>query len=246
MDKKLNIGLVCIATLKYKQFIPQLLEGVKKYFMIEHNVIVFLFTDETMEYEGDSRVGVIQKVIPPYKFPFASLYRFKIFNNHIWPLASMDYLFYSDIDMRFENIVGNEILCNGITVVYHPGFYSKKEVVGHWGSNGVVKESSAWLEPDKRFGYVAGGFNGATTKEFLEMARVLNDNITKDEENEVMAEYHDESHLNCYLKSYNGDVLYLTPEYCMVEQPNLRQAWGIENLTPRIVALAKNHSEIRN
>lgn len=246
MGKQLNIGLVCIATLKYKIFIPQLLEGVKKYFMPDHKVTMFLFDDEYADYEGDERVRVQQHPIQSYSFPYASLYRYKIFSAHQYQLSKMDYIYYSDIDMRFENIVSDEILCDGLTVVYHPGYYSKKEIVGHWGSNGVARESLAWIEPEKRFGYVAGGFNGARTKEFLEMSKILSERITDDEQRGVMAEYHDESFLNTYLKNYNGNVLYLTPEYCMVEQNNLRELWGISELTPRLIALAKDHNQIRN
>lgn len=243
----MNIGLLIIATNKYKQFVPQLFEGVKKFFLAEHNITVFLFTDEIGEYEGNSRVAIVQHIIPAYKFPLATLYRYKVFYNHVWQLAAMDYLFYSDVDMRFESMVGNEILGNGLTFVYHPGYYSKKEVIGHWGSNGVVKESTAWIEPDLRFGYVAGGFNGGKMSVFMDMAKRLDEKITWDESLGVMAEYHDESHANAYLKNeYNGEVLYLDPSYCMVEQMELRRLWNIIDLPARIVALAKDHNSIRS
>lgn len=241
----MNIGLCVITTLKYKQFFSQLLEGVKKHFLLNHNIKIFLFTDEFIPYIGDERVKIEQHPIESYKFPYATLYRYKIFNRYSNLLSQMDYLFYSDADMNFCNPVEDNILGKGLTVVYHPGFYSQREKVGHWGSNGVVKQSLAWLEPEKRFGYVAGGFNGGTVESFLNMCELLNDAIDDDESRGVMAEYHDESHINFYIKYFLGEVLYLTPEYCMVEQEGLRQAWGISELIPRIIAMAKDHKSLR-
>lgn len=244
--QQMNIGLCVITTLKYKQFFPQLLEGVKKYFLVHHKIKIFLFTDEFIPSFGNERVTIEQHPIESYRFPFASLYRYKIFSKyHRW-LSEMDYIFYSDVDMNFCDTVDDNILNDGLTVVYHPGFYSQREKVGHWGSNGVSEKSLAWVDPKRRFGYVAGGFNGGIAESFLQMSAVLNNRIHADELNGVLAEYHDESHLNWYVKNnYLDSILYLTPEYCLVEQNVLREMWGISNLTPRIIAMAKDHKTIR-
>lgn len=242
----MNIGLCCIATGSYKMFVPKLLEGVKKHFMPLHRVIVFVFNDEYLILEANERVSVNQYPIYPYKFPYATLMRYHIFYNHRHELSKMDYIFYTDVDMDFVDVVSDDILCDGLTMTYHPGFYSKKDIVGQWGSNGVAKESLAWLEPEKRKGYVAGGFNGGRSEDFLEMANILNQNISDDEKRGVMAEYHDESHMNLYIKKYYlGKIKYLDPSYCLVEQKELRLAWGISHLPERIIALAKDHKSIR-
>jgi Glycosyltransferase family 6 len=246
--KPLNIGLCVITTRKYKQFFPQLLEGIKKYFVPDHSVTVFLFTDETGNYfESDGRVKVEQHLIPALAWPYATLYRYKVFHQHADHLSKMDYLFYSDADMSFVDVVGNEIMGEGLTVTYHPGFYAKRDIVGHWGSNGVVRESLAWIPEYKRKGYVAGGFNGATADEFLKMSRLLDDLISQDERKGIIAEHNDESFLNAYVKHYPGiPTKYLSPEYCCVEQIHLRHAWGIGDIHPRLIALSKNHKEIRS
>lgn len=244
--KQIDVGLCIIATRKYKQFFPQLFEGVKKYFLPDHNVKIFLFCDEPISCIDDERVKVEQHRIPPFKFPEATLYRYEIFDKYYIHLAQTHYLFYSDIDMGFVDTVGDEILGNGLTVVYHPGFYVNRDKVGHWGSNGVVRESLAWVEPEKRFGYVAGGFNGGVTEFFQTMANRLHINILKDEINNARAEHNDESHLNAYIKNdFHFDVLYLDSGYCMVEQEEYRKSWGIDNLRPRILALAKDHEVMR-
>lgn len=63
--------------------------------------------------------------------------------------------------------------------------------------------------------------------------------------NGILAEYHDEVFWNWYCKTYPPKKI-LDPSYCMVEQMELRKKWGIDDLTPRLLALAKNHSEIRS
>lgn len=249
MSERKQIGLLIIATRKYKQFFPQLLEGVKKHFLPNHKVTIFLFCDTHIDdCIGNERVKIEQYPIPAYRFPEATLYRFKIFDEYCWRMASMDYLFYSDVDMGFIDEVGDEILGTGLTVVFHPGFYVNRDKVGCWGSNGVVRESLAWVEPGNRFWYVAGGFNGGVTECFQTMANHLHVNIQKDEINNVRAEHNDESHLNAYLKNdYNsGEILYLDSGYCMVEEEAYRKSWGIDNLKPRILALSKNHAEMRS
>jgi len=243
--KSLSIGLCVITTGKYKQFFQQLLDGVNKYFLPTHKINVFLFTDEYIGCESTDRVSVEQIFIPAYKFPFATLYRYKIFNEHRVHLRKENYIFYTDCDMSFVNTVSDEILGDGLTVVYHPGFYSQKNIVGHWGSNEVSEDSLAYVNPDKRIGYVAGGFNGATSFDFLKMSYILSKRIDADEALGVMATYHDESHLNWYVKKFPERIKYLDPSYCLVEQKHLREAWGISHLPERIIALSKDHKSIR-
>jgi histo-blood group ABO system transferase len=90
--------------------------------------------------------------------------------------------------------------------------------------------------------YYAGGFNGGSTKRFLEMAEVLADRVTKDLENGVIALWHDESHMNRYLID-NPPTLSLTPSYCFAEEMMNNPEYPHQ---PKIIALKKNHSELRS
>lgn len=245
------IGLLLIATRKYNQFVDAIVDQAKKYFFPDHPVTIFIFSDHAHVMPHTDRVTIQTYPIPPYEFPYATLYRYKIFDQHIQPLSRMAYLFYSDVDMAFVDVIDDSILCDGLTCVFHPGFFRlKSNPIENWGSNNVDQRSTAWVSPLKRFNYVAGGFNGGRTDDFLSMCRKLNLNIDKDEEMGVMAEYHDESHLNAYLKNEynisNANLKLLSPAYCMVEQQNLRKKWGIDEIKPKIIALAKNHAEIRS
>lgn len=242
---KNKIGVLLIATNKYKQFVQPLLDGIEKNFMTNHDVNIFLFTDEVKEHEigRRGRLNIYQIKIPAYRFPEATLYRYRIFEENKEALKGMDYLFYSDVDMGFVAPVGEEILHDGLTAVHHPGFFKNNG----WGSGGCVKESLAYLPTEQRHNYCAGGFQGGRSGVYLTACNILNARIQDDEERRVQAEWHDETHWNWLLNCHQIASGYkkLTPEYCMVEQYHLRKLWGIENLQPKIIALAKNHEELR-
>ncbi len=74
------------------------------------------------------------------------------------------------------------------------------------------------------------------------MAEVISDRVSKDLENGVVALWHDESHMNRYLID-NPPSTSLTPSYCFAEEQmsNLQYPYK-----PKIIALKKNHSELRS
>lgn len=245
-----TIGICLIATNKYKQFVAHLLEGIEKHFFNGHRVNVYLFTDNptyfsSLSLDYSSKVKIYMHIIPAYTFPYATLYRYKIFSMHrsfIEHGFPCDYVFYSDADMAFVREVDASILpseSERLVATLHPGFFNGG---GSWGNNPA---SLSFTPVDKRLKYYAGGFQGGVTSAYLDVCEQLALSIKNDEERGVMAEWHDETHWNCYLATHPGFKV-LTPEYCMVEQTNLRVRWGINHFVPKIVALSKNHEEIRS
>lgn len=237
----MKIGLLLISTNKYSGFVQPLIDSVNEFFFLDQEVTVFLFTDQYLDL-NEGRLNVKQFGIPGYKFPFASLYRYKIFAEHADKIDT-DYVFYSDVDMRFVAPVGTEILPNEsqLTATQHPGYYN-----GGWGSNGTHELSEAYLPIKKRKNYYCGGFQGGTREAYLNMSADLMHNIEIDlikakaisytKNNGVLAEYHDETHYNHYMGSRSPKVL--TPSYCFPEN------WKLP-FEPKILALDKNHNEIR-
>ena len=55
--------------------------------------------------------------------------------------------------------------------------------------------------------YVMGGFNGGKTETFLKMSEELSKNINEDLKNNIIAVWHDESHLNKYIIDKNIKIL---------------------------------------
>lgn len=235
------IGILLVSTRKYKSFVQSLVHQIDEYFLKGHAKIIFVFTDEIQSIDSTSTVQQI--IIPSYKFPQATLYRFKCFQDNKSSLCQCDYLFYIDVDMAIVAPINEDILKPGITVVRHPGFF----INDGWGDSNNPKESTSYLPEEMRKHYVAGGFNGGSVLEYLPMCCMLADNIDKDDSIGVIAEHNDETHLNCFVSRVSTvRINELTPQYCMVEQMHLREAWGLTNLPVSIIALNKNHSEIRS
>lgn len=239
----MKIGLLLIATGKYDRFVKPFLESVDKHFFKDDQVNVYLFTDRSGNKEDskvslvpdNTRLAVYSIPIKHTPFPYATLLRYKHFDENK-SCIDADYLFYSDVDMMFVQDVGHEIL-GDIVATNHPGFWN-----GGWGSQNVDKRSMAYLPKHEWKGYCAGGFQGGKKEEYLKACNILNARIAEDERREVMAEWHDETHWNWFLKSTAKNVKKLSPSYCFPEA-----AWA-KNLPfeKKLVALDKNHKEVRS
>ncbi len=250
----MKIGLLVIATGKYINFAQPLWSSVQKYFFSEGNdkVSMFIFTDA-----AEVPKGTIRFYQRHEKFPAPTLYRYKWFLKQKKKLSKMDYLFYCDVDMKLVSPVGKEILGNRVATL-HPGFFDKPRKVFSYEKR---KESTAFISSNQGDNYFCGGFNGGRAEEFLKMAEVISRNVNKDLQNGIIAEWHDESHLNRYLIDNKPDKI-LTPDYCFPEElsstfkeshPEIKTnfyQWFPASLNeysgkPKIIALYKNHESVR-
>jgi len=236
----MKVGLLLIATNRYITFVKDILESADKYFFKGFDRQVYLFTDDmTLEVPDKIDFKVKKIEIPCYKFPEATIKRFEIFVDNNYELSKCNYLYYSDVDMLFVDNVGIETLPDEseLTATQHCGFWKGG---GSWCDN---KNSTAYTE--KKDKYFAGGFYGGTFEAFMLMSRLLSENIKTDAKNGEMAEWHDESHLNCYLSRRNP--LVLSPSYCFPQNPE-RKKWfngGEKIFSPKIIALDKDHKLLR-
>lgn len=231
----MRIGLCLISTGKYDVFVQPLIDSVDKWFFRQDTITIYLFTDKTdLQLIYSDRINIVTIPITHKPFPFATLYRYKYFTAAAY-LIDTDYVFYSDVDMRFVGKVDREIL-GDIVSVMHPGFYK-----GGWGSEGCSKMSTAYLPPEMRNGYKAGGFQGGKKLPYLRAASELDKRISSDESIGVMAIYHDETHWNWYLQMRAKNVKTLDPSYCY---PEASWAKGMP-FVKRIMALEKDHKAIR-
>ena len=94
---------------------------------------------------------------------------------------------------------------------------------------------------EKARSYYAGGFNGGKTEVFMDMAKTISFRVDKDLEAGIVAQWHDESHMNRYMIDHPPSRP-LSYEYCYPE-PELGRH---PNDNPKIIALLKNHGELRS
>lgn len=183
-------------------------------------------------------------------WPLPTLMRYHLFLQAEEKLNEYDYVFYLDADMRVVDVVGEEILGQGLTMAEHPMYALRPEHIPPYEPN---KDSTAYI---KRFGavivdekgrprfkplYAAGGFQGGVTSEFVKAMKVMRKNIDQDFSSNYVAIWNDESHWNKYLSDYEGHYIALTPSYVypdsLINEYYVR-IWG-KNYQPKIVTLTK-------
>ena len=168
-----------------------------------------------------------------------TLKRYNYFVKEKDYISQFDYCYYFDVDMGIVSEVGDEILSE-LVATMHPyqSFYPKEQRT--YDRN---PKSLAYVPPGKEGElYYAGGFNGGSTKRFMEMAEVLADRVTKDLENDVIALWHDESQMNRYLID-NPPTLSLPPSYCFAEEQMYTSEYPYD---AKIIALKKDNNELRS
>ncbi len=242
-DNRFKIGLCVMATGKYIQFVKPLIHSAKKYFCPNHDITYFVFTDSIIPHilKQNNNINIIYQ--ERLGWPYDTLMRFDVYYKNHKLLSHMDYLFACDADMLFVDYEGDEILAERVST-QHPGHNDKFIIFDTPGElsyeNNLV--SLAYVAPHEGTHYFAGGFYGGSTKEFLQMAKRITKNIEIDlSNNNYIARYHDESHLNRYFIDHPPTII-LDRSYCYPEHG--AQA-GYPACKPKLLALDKNHDEMR-
>ena len=232
----MKICILTIATNQYLQFVEKLYDDIAAKFLPQHEVNCLLFTDHEIEETSDN---VRVHYIDHEPWPMPTLKRYNYFVKEEDFILDHDYCYYLDADMRIDAPVGEEFLEDLVATQHgYQSFHSPKDQ-----SFDRNPESLAYVSPDeKTVTYYAGGFNGGKTDKFIEMSRVIADRVNKDLEKDIIALWHDESHMNRYLID-NPPTLSLTPDYCYAEE-FIGTDYPFKN--PKIIALKKNHSELRS
>lgn len=225
-----KVGLLVMATGKYTLFLPELFASADTYFLPNHDCTYFVFTDGQVPL-SDHVIRIEQKRLG---WPYDTMMRFKVYYDAREQFKDFDYLFACDADMLFVDTVGDEILGERVGT-QHPGFSLPHQRKDDYERNGA---STACVHEAEGQYYFAGGFYGGSTQEFLRMAFICTQNIIIDLNHNIIAQWHDESHLNRYFIDYPPTVI-LSPSYCY---PDL---WDLP-FDKKLLALTKNHNEFRS
>jgi hypothetical protein len=227
-----KIGLLIIATGKYKIFLKDLIKTADKHFLNGHDVKYFLFIDEDINIESNRDIDKIY--IEHREWPFPTLLRYKHFSNNEDRFHDLDYIYYIDSDMIFENPVGGEIL-GDVVCVAHPWF------IGNRGTPENDSKSLAYIPDNVNFQYMAGAFFGGSKDCITNMFRFIAKQIDIDYNRGIIAKWHDESHSNKFFILYATKVL--SSEYCYNKQSPF--CINAHSLIPKIVQVFKNENEMR-
>lgn len=239
---------------RYWEFAKTMVEGARQYFLPGHETDFFLWSDMPEEINYGATVFPTE----PIEWPMPTLMRYHLFLQQEELLEKYDYIFYSDVDMKFVGIVGDEILGEGLTVAPHPGYYVRKQLYPPFEPN---PESSAYIDRpgflandggQPRFMpfYAAGGFQGGTAKAFIKAMKEMRRLIDKDFGKNYIPIWNDESIFNKYLfsalpKAELTKTVFLTPSYIypdsLIKEFYEPIVWG-QSFSPKIITLTKKFS----
>lgn len=183
------------------------------------------------------------------EWPYPTLMRYHLFLGQEEKLKEYDYLFYIDLDMRFVNVVGDEILGDGLTAAQHPMYALPQNLwlpyEANPASTAYVRQPGKLLERNGKplFMplYAAGGIQGGTRDSFIEAMKSMKIAIDEDFSRNYVARWNDESHWNRYLNDHPPSVI-LSPSYVypdsMIEEYYVKKVWGC-NYPPKIITITK-------
>ena len=206
-----SIGILYICTGPYSLFWDDFYSTFEKHFLKNTQKKYFVFTDSE-EIEQSERIKVIKITNQPW--PLITLLRFRTFLTVEEDLAQCDYIMFSNANIICDMDIKEEAFLpqgkDQIFVTAHPGYYGKSIIDFPYERN---KNSLAYVPWNCGNDYVIGAMFGGTNKGFLDLCRTLNYNIEEDLKKNIIAKWHDESHLNRYIIG-RDDIKVLPPEYC--------------------------------
>jgi len=256
-----SIGVMTVATNIYFDYWQKMVISADERSMQSDQITFFVFTEQIQKIDAFSKtlknVNVIGFRITPYGWPDATLLRYQIFRDHYLKMDT-DVLMHLDADMLFASnpwkSVRQMVANNQICLIHHPGFWRSKGLsratfylthpltiykdlrmkisLGGIGAWETRPQSEAFVPRKLRRRYFCGGTWFGPHQAIGEMLEVLSGQVLEDKKIEVIAKWHDESHLNKWAVQKNINTF--SPELCFDETyPQLKK------LKPSIIAVRK-------
>ena len=236
----MKVAISFLGTGKYLDFLPKYYQNIEEYFLPNTKKTILAFTDGELD-ETPKNI----KVFPQehLDWPYITLKRFEIINKARKIIADHDWFIFIDGDALVVDRIEEEDFFTDKPLfgVHHPCHYLKMPPHNQYpGAYEITENCNAAIDLDKYQPkvYYQGCFWGGKTPEVCAMIDELEYRVGDDLKRNVIALWHDESHLNKYF----------------IENPNLVHTYGPEyafpevfknecTFEPKIVHLAKDNSE---
>lgn len=220
----MTIAILYICTGRYTRFFEGFYNSSEKYFLPDAQKTYFVWTDDESLGCGLDNVNIYHKECAG--FPADSLFRFETFLQAEEELKKFDYIYFFNANAEIKQKIGNEILPDetGLSMGVWPGKAQARPTMFYPYERN--KKSWAYVAPyGKEYIYYMGGLNGGTSEAYLNMVRELAHNIRDDYERGIVAKFHDQSHINAYLRHHPCKKL--GQEFCWPEE------WTAKGFTPK-------------
>lgn len=211
----MTIAILYICTGRYNQFFKGFYQSAEKNLLTNVDKTYFVWTEDDHIAYGLKNVQVIHKECAG--FPADSLFRFEMFLQVEDRLKKFDYIYFFNSNAEIRRPIGNEILPDGsgLAMGIWPG--RREHQLPMFYPYERIKKSLAYVAPyGRNYTYYMGGLNGGTSTEYLKMIRILSANIRDDYNHGIIAKFHDESHINAYLRKH--ECKKLGREFCSPEE----------------------------
>jgi hypothetical protein len=208
-----------IATNKYIDFLPTMIKSAYTHFFPKTQRHIVIYTNMrdpeqyVKQYDNDTSTIIFHYIdIEHEPWPFVTLKRFHQFSRC---KLNVSHSFYCDVDAYFTKTLETDRLDDMLHGVEHPIYKGGKGTVC---SN---PGSLACIPFGMNSCYFCGGFFGGNHLLFMQMAVQLRDHIQLDMDNGVVADWHDESHLNWYFWKNPPDIFHYPFAVGEPDQPDL-------------------------
>jgi hypothetical protein len=235
----MTVAITFIGTGKYLNFLPKYYENIHQYFLPNTEKKFFVFTDGEGDFPEDVKVYSQEHL----NWPFITLKRFEILNQAREELSKYDWLIFIDADALVVDTILEEDFFTDKPLfgVHHPCHYLRmpphNQLPGAFETN---EKSLAFIDvnEDNESFYYQGCLWGGKIPEVFEMIDTLQQRVNTDLDNDIIAVWHDESHINKYFIENSELVYTFGPEYAY---PEVFSQYCL--FEPKIVHLAKNNSK---
>lgn len=236
----MKASICFIGTGRYLEFLPKYYSNIEKYFLPNTEKTFLVFTDGELNNPPENVILYSQ---PHLEWPYITLKRFNIIKTAKSEIEKTDWFIFIDADaLPVTPIMEDEFLDNSKSFfgVHHPCHFLKmpphNEPFGAFETNSLSKACVS--DDDDLSTYYQGCLWGGKVPEIFNLIDELDTRIEEDLKNQVIAVWHDESHLNKFLIENKKKVNTLGPEYAYPELFSKHC-----NFSEKIVHLAKDNSK---
>tara|TARA_B100001175_G_C19493416_1_gene633892 strand:- start:409 stop:1128 length:720 start_codon:yes stop_codon:yes gene_type:complete len=236
----MKVAVVFIGTDKYLDFLPKWYESCEEYLLPDVEKKYLVFTNGEIPEPPKNVVVYKQEHL---EWPYITLYRFKMIIQSFDDIKDCDYLLFLDADMRVVDTVTTEDLIDETKKyigVHHPCHYLGMEPHNKApGAFEVRPVSRAAVSEDELMDvYYQGCLWGGKLPQVLDMVKELDSRTDEDHDKDIIAQWHDESHLNKFYIEHRDEVHTVSPSCAYPEV--FASACTFD---PKIVHLAKDNSK---
>lgn len=235
----MKLSVIFIGTGKYLNFLPNWHKSCEKYLVPNIKKQYLIFSDGELNNPPDNIIPYHQEHLP---WPFITLLRFETILKAKSILSESDWVIFLDADMLVvDEVKEEELFSNKKYIgVHHPchfmGMNPHNTYPGAFETNS--KSLACITDKDDTSVYFQGCLWGGKVPNVIDMIEELQERTKDDLSRDVIAIWHDESHMNKFFAERRDEVNVLNPSFAY---PEIFSDYC--NFESKIVHLAKDNSK---